>query len=326
MPTTRRHIFSRLTNLLRCRGSYLLSLLGVCRVRYMPTFVSVEPANFCQLACPECPVGMRHAQPDKQRGVMSMDMFRRIVDEVAPYARVIQLFWQGDPLLNDRLPEMISLAHQAGLYTIVSTNAQRLDLSAARALAGAGLNRVIVSLDGWTQQTYEQYRRGGNVEQAKQAIRFLRQARQETGARMLIELQCLRLKTNEQEWELFRKGYRALGADFLTMKTAQLYDFAQGSPLMPSDTRYARYRWDKSIRQYVPKHGLRNRCQRLWSGCVIDVCGDVMPCCYDKSKQHTFGNILRQPLADIWHGEQAEQFRMAVLRRRRDIPICTNCE
>lgn len=260
------------------------------------------------------------------KGVMSLEDFRQIVTQIAPYAHTVQLFWQGEPLLNDRLPEMIRIAREAGLYTIVSTNAQRLDEQTARALVLAGLNRIIVSMDGWTQATYEQYRRGGSVEQVKQAVRRLRLAKNESKARMLIELQCLYLKANEQEWSTFRREYKRLGADILTMKTAQLYDYEHGSPLMPTDTRYARYKWNARTRTYVPKHALVNRCYRLWSGCVVDVHGNILPCCYDKQHAHVLGNVLRQSFRDIWHGEKAAAFRQTVLKHRSAVPICTNCE
>lgn len=323
---------TRLINQIRCWGSYALSVAGVHKVHHLPVFVSVEPANFCQLACPECPVGMKsegvRVTEDGKKGVMSVEDFRCIVNKVAPFVHTMQLFWQGEPLLNDRLPEMVRIAREAGIYTIISTNAQRLNQSTALALAQAGLNRIIVSMDGWTQASYEQYRRGGSVEQAKQAVRLLRQAKMQTGAHMLIELQCLYLKTNEHEWQIFRREYRHLGADRLTMKTAQIYNYENGSPLMPTDARYARYKWNAHTRTYVLKRKLRNRCYRLWSGCVIDVKGNVLPCCYDKQQAFVLGNILNSntSLADIWHNKKAAGFRQAVLRRRASIPMCTNCE
>lgn len=336
------YLFTRLINQLRCWGSYALSIAGVSYVRHMPTFVSVEPANFCQLSCPECPVGMNGTVSiqnaaniesilDNTRthiGVMTIGDYRKIVRQIAPYAHTIQLFWQGEPLLNDQLPEMVSIAHEAGLYTIISTNAQRLDLTLARALNHAGLNRIIVSMDGWTQSTYEKYRRGGSVDKVKQAVRWLRQAKQESHSRLLIELQCLYLKTNETEWDIFRREYKALGADKLTMKTAQLYDYKHGSPLMPSNQRFSRYKWEKHTQTFVPKRPMRNRCYRLWSGCVIDVHGNMLPCCYDKLRQHSFGNLL-QPgitLQDLWHNKRAETFRRAVITNRSAMAICTNCD
>lgn len=327
-----KHFPSRLINQIRCWGSYALSLLGVHRVRHLPVFVSVEPANFCQLSCPECPVGMRgeglRTTGDGKKGVMSVDDFRRIVAKVTPFVHTLQLFWQGEPLLNDHLPDMVRIAREAGIYTIVSTNAQRLDEHTARALAQAGLNRIIVSMDGWTQASYAQYRRGGDVEKVKQAVSLLRQAKQQTGAHMLIELQCLYLKTNEHEWSVFRREYRRLGADLLTMKTAQIYNYSHGSDLLPTDSRYARYKWNAHTHMYEPKHRLRNRCYRLWSGCVIDVHGNVLPCCYDKQQTFVLGNLINPDtsLADIWHNKKAAGFRQAVLNKRASIPMCTNCQ
>ena len=313
--------------MLRASVSFAWSRTGVCRVRHLPVFVSIEPANFCQLACPECPVGLAHGTSHGRKTLLSPASFATILSRVAPYAHTMQFFFQGEPLLNDSLPEMIRMAHEQGLYTIVSTNAQRLDAAMAERLAQAGLNRIIVSMDGWTQASYEQYRKGGDVERCKQAVRWLREAKQRTGSRMTIELQCLYLKTNEHEWELFRRNYRQLGADRLTMKTAQLYDYAHGNPLMPSDSRYARYRWDETEQSYKPKRALSNHCRRLWTGCVIDVEGNVLPCCYDKQRQYIFGNILTDDsLAAIWHGAKAEAFRRNILLHRAGIPICTNCE
>ena len=306
-------------------------MCGVQHVRHLPTFVSIEPANFCQLACPECPVGMKGEglkMNGEKAGLMNLEDYRHIIAQIAPYAHTLQLFWQGEPLLHPQLPEMIRIAREAGLYTIVSTNAQALDPSMAQALVQAGLNRIIVSMDGWTQTTYEQYRRGGDVQKVKDAIRFLREEKKMSivNCQLSIELQCLQLRTNEAEWGTFRREYKSLGADRLTMKTAQIYDYEQGSPLMPTDTRRSRYRYDSKLGRFVLKRRLHNRCYRLWSGCVIDIHGNVFPCCYDKNHQYPFGNILRQSLTDIWQGEQARNFRRHILAHRSQIPVCTNCD
>ena len=322
-----RRLFSRGRNALRAFVSYAWSKAGVYRVNHLPVFVSVEPANFCQLACLECPVGMSRKEPGLRRTTLSKEHFATILKKVSPYVHTMQFFFQGEPLLNDALPEMIRMAHDEGLYTIVSTNAQRLDAVMAERLVQAGLSRIIVSMDGWAQASYEQYRQGGDVERCKQAVQWLHDAKQRTGSRMTIELQCLYLKTNEHEWEVFRREYKHLGADRLTMKTAQLYDYAHGNPLMPSDSRYARYKWDDTEQVYRLKRTLKNSCRRLWTGCVIDVEGNVLPCCFDKKRQYVFGNILTDDsLSTIWHGAKAEAFRRHILQHRADIPICTNCE
>ena len=303
-----KHLLSRLTNLCRAEWSYMLSCAGVVSVKHMPVFVSVEPADYCQLACPQCPVGMSNsgaASERKQHCLLSLTEFEHILSQVAPYAWTMQFFFQGEPLLNKDLPEMIRRAHEEGIYTIVSTNAQALTKEMAERLVAAGLNRIIVSMDGATQHSYEQYRVGGKLQKVLDGLRFMREAKQRHHATTTIELQCLLLRSNEHEWQLLRQHYREWGADKLSFKTAQFYDFYYGNPLMPSDKRYSRYSPTKNNNLSPITYHLKQKrwlrlwhkwfgltpCRRLWTGCVITTTGSVLPCCFDKAAAHAYGSI-----------------------------------
>lgn len=316
--------FSRARNALRCSISYALSLFGFVRISHLPAFVSVEPANFCQLRCPECPVGQAGGHPRKPE-FLSEAVWQQVLHEVAPYAHTIQFYFQGEPLLFPNLPRTISEAHALGLHTIVSTNAQALTPSLADALVSSGLSRIIVSMDGLSDASYSAYRQGGSLRQTQDALRWLHEAKQRHHSRITIELQCLRLRTNEHEWSAFRRTYRALGADCFTLKTAQLYDFAHGHPLMPSDPRHSRYvrgsdglyrRRESLFRTLWRRLFALYPCWRLWSGCVITTDGEVLPCCYDKDHTHSYGNLLQSSLSDCFRTGSLS-FRRAVLRSAR---------
>ena len=326
----------RFINALRCYTNYALSLFGLVRSTHMPLFVSVEPAAVCQLRCPECPVGQRTEKGTKGQGTMykgigsqqsailSREVWERTLREVAPTAMVMQFYFQGEPLLNSHLPQMIREAHEAGLYTIVSTNGQAMSREMAEELVQAGLNRIIISMDGMTEASYNAYRVGGSLEKTKAALRLLREAKEKFKmhkGQCIIELQCLRLKTNEHEWSAFRRQYKALGADRLVFKTAQLYDYQQGHPLMPSEPRYSRYRMGPDGKYH--RRALRRGCLRVWSGCVITTTGEVLPCCYDKEHAHAYGNIMEQPLSALFANEQARAFRLAALSETPQ--ICQEC-
>ena len=323
----------------------MLSCAGVVSVKHMPVFVSVEPADYCQLACPQCPVGMSNsgaASERKQHRLLSLTEFEHILSQVTPYAWTMQFFFQGEPLLNKDLPEMIRRAHEERLYTIVSTNAQALTKEMAERLVATGLNRIIVSMDGATQHSYEQYRVGGKLQKVMDALTYLRAAKKLSHNTYrqspIIELQCLCLRSNEQDWDTMRKMYRTWGADQLTFKTAQFYDFEHGNPLMPSDSRYSRYQQSPITNNHSPitfslKQPLWLRlwkrwfgltpCRRLWMGCVITAKGQVLPCCYDKSTEHAYGSGASD-LA-LFHAPQSNRFRHAVLHKSATIPICQNC-
>ena len=308
----------RLSNACRCYGNYALSLFGLVRITHMPTFVSVEPANLCQLRCPECPVGQAK---NRKGGIMPREVWQRILAEVAPYAHTIQFYFQGEPLLNKDLPQMIAEAHEAGLYTIVSTNAQALTAEMAEALIRTGLSRIIVSMDGLTEESYNAYRIGGSLEKIKEALQFLREAKERLNGSTTLELQCLRLKTNEHEWNTFCREYKALGADRLVFKTAQLYDYSDGHPLMPTDERYSRY--VKGEDGLYHRKKLSRGCLRAWSGVVITTTGEVLPCCYDKAHEHAYGNIMNTSLRELFCNEVSVAFRRAALQEQPT--ICKEC-
>ena len=258
VASTKLHV----SNALKCYWSYALSRIGLVRISHMPLFVSVEPAAICQLRCPECPVAFGNKVAKVH--TMSMEIWERVIEEVRGTAWVMQFYFQGEPLLNKDLPQMIREAHEAGLYTIVSTNAQALTREMAEALVSSGLNRIIVSMDGLTDESYNAYRIGGSLDKCKAALQYLREAKsvcQRSG--LIIELQCLRLKTNEHEWSELKREYKSLGADTLTLKTAQLYDYAHGHPLMPSEPKYSRYVRGKDGLYHRRKLG--KGCWRAWS-------------------------------------------------------------
>lgn len=312
----------RIVNLLRCRLSYALSCAGIVRVRHLPEFISVEPADWCMLRCAECPVGQ--ASGGRARHTLSPGLFRRLLDQTGDRLHTVQFFFQGEPLLCRQLPELIAEAAERGIVSIVSTNAQLLTPQLAEQLLRAGLNKIIVSIDGLTQSSYEVYRAGGSLERALAGLRAVADARERTGSRVEIELQCLRLRSNEHEWERFRREYRRLGATKLSMKTAQIIDFRSGSDLLPSDSRYVRYRIGKDG-EWHRKKAYRNRCARLWSGCVVDAEGQVLPCCFDKRREHVLGRIEEQSFQDIWFGEEADRFRKTIVQRREAVEMCKNC-
>ena len=256
-----------------------------------------------------------------------MTLYRKLLQESCLWIHTIQFFFQGEPLLNPQLPDMIREARERHIYTIVSTNAQSLTRTLAHDLIAAGLNRIIVSLDGLTEESYTAYRKGGSLQRALEGLKYLREAKTELQQSTTIELQCLLLKSNEHEWNLFRRDYKKMGADRLTFKTAQFYDYTNGNPLMPSDSAYCRYTLGNDGK-YHPRNRLQKNksiCRRLMTGCVINANGDVLSCCFDKNEQYRFGNIAEQSLKDCWQSKVAEHFRETVFSNSYPFPICQNC-
>jgi radical SAM protein with 4Fe4S-binding SPASM domain len=137
-------------------------------------------------------------------------------------------------------------------------------------------------------------------------------------------VQFIVFRTNQHQLNEVRAFAKNAGADKVEIKTAQLYDFENGNPLMTDMDRYSRYRKTKDGR-YAIKNKLPNRCFRLWSGAAVTVSGNVAPCCFDKDAEMSLGNVVEQPFSEIWKNDAYMRFRQSVLDNRKQYEMCRNC-
>ena len=128
----------------------------------VPVSVSFEPTTSCNLRCPECPSGLRAFT--RPRGMLEMNFYRNMIDQLAPELLYLSFYFQGEPFLNPDFLDMVKYANSKKIYTATSTNAHYLDDDNARRTVQSGLDRLIISLDGTTQEVYRQYRVGGDLE------------------------------------------------------------------------------------------------------------------------------------------------------------------
>jgi len=91
----------------------------------LPTIIIIDVTNSCNLRCPVCPVTFAMHRP---RGLMTLDIFKQIVDDFVPEKRKPAMYFNfsGEPTLNKALPDMIAYAHDRGHETFVSPNATKL--------------------------------------------------------------------------------------------------------------------------------------------------------------------------------------------------------
>lgn len=315
---------ARLVNGLKLLSSYHLSRLLKRDLQWgMPISLSVEPTTSCNLRCPECPSGLRAFT--RPTGMMSMDTFTRIIDEQHRRLLYLILYFQGEPYLNKQFFDMIRYAHEKKIYTATSTNAHYLNKENAFKTVESGLDRLIISIDGTTQEAYQNYRVGGTlqkvIEGTKQVIEWKRRLKSKTPH---IIFQFLVVRQNEHQVEEVKKLAHSLGVDSVALKTAQVYDYENGSSLLPENEKYSRYQ-KMSNGKYAIKNRLLNQCWKMWHSSVITWDGRVAPCCFDKDVQHPMGALNGATFRDIWYGSNYRNFRKALLKSRREIDICKNC-
>lgn len=311
---------SRCLNFIGLVVSYWLSrIVREPIVLANPYAISVEPAGYCNLRCPECPTGA--GVLTRKGGVLGLADYQGIIDQTASHLMHVNLFFQGEPLLNRAIIDMIAYASQKRIYSLISTNGQLFDEKLAQGMVEGQLTEIVFSVDGLTQETYEVYRVGGKLHKLVAAVEMVvAEKRRCRSVFPLITLQFLVFEHNQHEVGLLESFSQQLGADRYVVKTAQFNSFGDGTVKPPTKKRWQRYDQDRQFRTTFFQH-----CWRQWSSCVIGWDGTVVPCCYDKNGDFSFGNNAGQPLEAIWKCGNAQVFRRTILHAKHTISICKNC-
>jgi len=256
--------------------------------------------------------------------MIKKELFESIVDQLPELSYLI-FYFQGEPFLHTGLLDMIRYAVKKRIYTATSTNAHFLNGESARQTVESGLDRLIISIDGTTQDTYQSYRVGGRldkvIEGTKNVLDWKRKLKSSTPH---VIFQFLVVKPNEHQIDEVKSLAKRLGVDEVKLKTAQIYDFENGSELIPSIDKYSRYKENENG-GYSIKNGLLDECWKMWHSCVITWDGKVVPCCFDKDAHFVMGDLNKNSFEEIWMGAKYDLFRKSLFTSRSTIEMCRNC-
>ncbi|MCW3462373.1 SPASM domain-containing protein [Chitinophaga nivalis] len=305
-------------------GSFFMSKWTNKPVQWgYPISISFEPTTSCNLRCPECPSGLRAFT--RPTGMLEQDFFRKTIDEISKELFYLIFYFQGEPYLNTGFLDMVKYASDKGIYTATSTNAHYLTDANAKKTVESGLDRLIISIDGTTQDVYTQYRVGGHLDKVIQGAKNIVKWKKELNStKPFVFFQFLVVKPNEHQIEDIKQLAKEIGVDQVRFKTAQVYDYEEGNRLIPTIDKYSRYK-RKEDGTYAIKNKLGNHCWRLWHSPVVTWDGLVVPCCFDKDAQHRLGDLKKESFKALWHNKEYIRFRSQILETRKNIDICANC-
>lgn len=291
--------------------------------RGLPISISVEPTTSCNLRCPECPSGLRSFS--RPTGMLDQHFFEKTIDELYGHLLYLIFYFQGEPYLNPAFLDMVKYASSKKIYTATSTNAHFLNDENARRTVESGLDRLIISIDGTTQDVYEQYRVGGSLEKVLEGTRNIVRWKKKLHSKTPHTIfQYLVVRPNEHQAGDLHRLAKEMGVDEVAFKTAQVYDYENGNDLIPTLDKFSRYR-KNSDGKWSIKNSLFNHCWKMWHSCVLTWDGTVVPCCFDKDASHSMGSLQQKSFKEIWFGEAYNEFRRNLLTSRSKIDICTNC-
>ena len=290
--------------------------LAITKGRHYPKIFSIEVVLGCNLQCPECAIGGGHIT--RKKGCMTFEQFKVIVDKIRPYSRYLYLHIWGEPLLNKEIFDIIEYASK-NCRTNISTNGMLISEESAERLITSGVSDLIVSIDGTSQEIYQQYRKGGDVEKAFLALRWLTAANKRHGNIVKIYPQFIVFEHNQAEMESFSKICNSIG-----VKPVFKAPYIRKGSRFKNSTinEFVRKPYD-SVEAY--KNAICN-CMDYMDSFTINLEGNVVLCCYDANGDIVFGNIFEQSVHEIFYGPERQRFIKKVKSDRECPEFCVkNC-
>jgi hypothetical protein len=305
-------------NLRKLLNYYLVKAemqLGRNRLLSYPYELCIDVSNKCNLHCPYCPTG-RGEQGGRGRGNISYELFKNILDELAPYAYTLELFNWGEAFFNRELAQLIAYATAKGVRTLISSNLSfPLSDDHIHSVVSAGLSYLVAAVDGADQKTYETYRRGGNFELAIRNLRTLVATKRALGsATPHICWQYLVFAHNEHQIEAARRIAMDVGVDDFSV-IGGLYDDPQWAPKGQYDFAY------------LEVHP--NRCTWLWKKAVFHWDGGFASCCMGFNKHDDFDTFRPGQFRRMWNNEKFVAARRIWTGRESALPeghFCVGCD
>lgn len=278
-------------------------------VHTMPIRLWVESSSICNLRCIMCP---NKCMPDTDKGVMKLELFKKLIDEVKGSVSDIYLHHRGEPFVNPALFDMIRYARQAGIKTRFHSNGTLLTEDRARKLLEAGPDLVSFSVDGFDKAPYERVRVGATFEKTIENILGLLRLRREMGLRrpyVVIEKITFRndpLPADPEKVKELTRRFEETGVDEIIAKEE--------------------YVWAEESAPELQEPPGKMVCTFPWYAAVVCWDGSVTPCPQDFHARMILGNIGETSLRTVWNGPAYQDLRRRLTSDLGALTLCHKCD
>jgi len=297
-----------------------------------PSRLSIETGNICNLSCPLCPTGQKDA--GVKRGFITLDNFKKIIDELGCYLTLLRLYNWGEPLLNKHLISMIHYAVRKRINTTLSTNLSIvLNQEFARQLLEAGLTKIFVSCDGASSETYEKYHIGGNFDRVVNNMKLLVGEKQKLANCFTKIIWLFHVfRYNEHEVKAVKEMAEEIGVELRINKMRtdmgkEIFETARVSierdgKWIPEDPKYSAF----DLKQKRVKKQ-KSFCNLPWKETVINWNGEVLPCCAVFEDKYSYGDAFRRQFNDVWNNKKYVAARKELLGKENEGgTVCHICK
>jgi MoaA/NifB/PqqE/SkfB family radical SAM enzyme len=301
-PTIKARARRAAENLLRRQAKPIRRLLlatGRDRAPSMPEIVQIESTNICNAKCVFCPRDEMH----RRQGIMTVELFRKIVDECAALGIThVRMHNYGEAFIDKQLVDKVRYAKQKGIREVgVISNGSLITESVARGMIDAGLDAINISVDAAGKEVFEATRLGLKYDKVIANIERLVRIRAESGKRRPKLILSFVRQNNSADEQAFIEHWRAI-AD--KVHITDLHNWA-GTLNTESDVNYP--------------------CYRPWLTFTVLWDGRVSLCCADFDGKIILGDLNSSSIQEIWNAEPYRDARRQHLESGGP-DICRACD
>lgn len=281
-----------------------------------PIHLDIEPTNACNLKCPMCPRTVLIQDLSKNHfpiGFMDFAVYRQLIDQAKEIGvSSVKLNWLGEPLLHNKIIDMVSYAKAKGMVDVMfNTNAVLLTEDISSGLIDAGLDKLFFSFDSPFKEEYENIRIGANYEQVLQNIQNIHLLKKKKKVKSpLTRVSMVMHEGNQSVLESFINLFK----DIVDIVAYVEYR----EPLGKTDDNNSNNTGSNSKGAFA--------CSQLWQRMIISWDGNVMVCCVDAEREFVIGNIQQNSLGELWLNEKYKYIREKHMRGEfSQVNICKKC-
>ena len=256
----------------------LMLATGRERSPVLPEIVQIESTNICNAKCVFCPRDEMH----RRQGIMSFDLFRKIVDECVELGIThVRVHNYGEPFVDRKLVDKVRYAKEKGIQEVgMISNGSLITDQVARGMVDAGLDAINISVDASGKDVFESTRIGLKYDKVIANIERLVRIRAESGKRRPKLILSFVRQNNSADEQAFIEHWRKV-ADKIHI--TDLHNWG-GTLHQQSDVNYP--------------------CYRPWLTFTVLWDGRVSLCCADFDGHTILGDLNTSSIKEIWNNER----------------------
>jgi len=302
------------------QSSYVKTLSEECP--FFPQHVHIGPTNVCNLRCIHCHYHVNELGKtaiNRKKGMMTLDLHSKIIDEIAPLNCSVTYAIHGEPTLNKHFLDMVAYAKKNQLFTSLLTNGTRVNNEMAKKLLELKLDRIVFSFDAVDKKLYEKIRVGAIYEKVMYNILNFIKLNHENGHHTHVCLSIILQNRTKNHISKYKKYFNKLPIDKIFV--SNLLTLSGGSGVS-NEIKFNETNHNECKNSSI--------CRIPWEDLAVTWDGDVIVCPLDYNVYYSIGNVSKQSLFELWNNDRIKQFRKAQMNKdfkyiEKNGPLCSQC-